>query len=269
MDDKKIKVCVAGATGWAGSALSKAIIKSPDLEIVSAVSRKYANKNLSEILNENHPSIPIFATADEALDRACDVFVEYTKPEIAKHNIFSALNKNVNVVVGTSGLTDEDYREIGLMAEKKNKAVLAVANFALTVVVMNKLAEMAAKYLPNWEIIEYAHPDKPDAPSGTARELAFRLGQIHQPQPEVPIEKVAGMKESRGARLNSTQVHSVRLPGYLISVEAIFGLKDERLTIRHDAGSGAEPYVQGALLAIRNVNSFTSLKRGLDKVMNF
>ena len=85
---------------------------------------------------------------------------------------------------------------------------------------------------------------------------------------DVQVEDTEGFKGTRGADVHGMQVHSVRLPGFVISLEAIFGLEDEKLTIRHDAGSSAKPYVGGALLAIRKVNSFVGLKRGLDSVMD-
>ena len=83
----------------------------------------------------------------------------------------------------------------------------------------------------------------------------------------VPLEEVQGVVEARGGRLNGSQVHSVRLPGYIISLEIVFGLKDQRLSIRHDSGSSAEPYVGGGLLAIRKVGTFTGLRGGLDSVL--
>ena len=128
---------------------------------------------------------------------------------------------------------------------------------------------MAAKYIPNYEIIDYAHEDKIDSPSGTARELAHRLSKVQESKLFVSKDELVGIKESRGARLDGVQVHSVRLPGHVISIESIFGLKDEKLTIRHDSGASSEPYVKGGLLAIEKVGTFKGLKRGLDSVMEF
>ena len=133
---------------------------------------------------------------------------------------------------------------------------------------LQKFSEIAAKYIPNFEIIDYAHQAKKDSPSGTARELAKRLSEVQKPSELVSDAELIGLPESRGAKLNDVRVHSVRLPGHVISVESIFGLKDEKLTIRHDAGASAEPYVQGGLLAIKKVNTFKGLKRGLDSVMD-
>lgn len=264
-----IRVCLAGATGWAGSAVARAIATLDDITLVSAVSRTHAGKTLGEALNEPALTCSVFATAQEALAaQACDVFFEFTKPDVAKTNVLSALQHGAHVVIGTSGLTNEDYSEIASAAEKAGRGVLAVGNFALTVVLLQKFAETAAKFIPHWEIIDYAHDDKKDAPSGTARELANRLSKVRESELTVPLENTQGVKETRGARMTGSQVHSVRLPGYTISAEIIFGMPDQKLTIRHDSGSSAQPYVDGSLLAIRKVSTFTGLRRGLDSVLD-
>lgn len=265
-----IKVFIAGGTGWAGSELSKSVFKHPGMQLAGALSRSNEGKNLAEVLSLGKAQIPVYADIDTALAEIdFDVLVEYTKPTIAKKNILAALSKGKNVVVGTSGLSEQDYTEIETAANANNAAVLAVGNFAITVVLLQKFSEIAARYIPDFEIIDYAHEKKVDAPSGTARELAFRLSKIQEANVHVPIEKIVGPKEVRGARLGGVQVHSVRLPGHVISIESIFGLKDERLTIRHDSGASAEPYVKGALLAIEKVGTFRGLRRGLDSVMEF
>lgn len=264
------KVFIAGGTGWAGSELSKGVFNNQNMELVGALSRKHHGENLAEVLGFGSGHIPIYDNIEVALEQIdFDVLVEYTKPTVAKKNILAALKKGKKVVVGTSGLTEEDYEEIAKMATENDTSVLAVGNFAITVVLLQKFSEMAAQYIPNFEIMDYTHEDKIDAPSGTARELAYRLSKVQKPNKFVTDENLIGEKSSRGASLNEVQVHSVRLPGHVISIETLFGLKDERLSIRHDSGSGAEPYVQGGLLAIEKVGSFKGLKRGLDRVMDF
>ncbi|HRQ32110.1 MAG TPA: 4-hydroxy-tetrahydrodipicolinate reductase [Anaerolineales bacterium] len=264
-----IRVCLAGATGWAGSALAYSLAKTEDIKLVSAVSRTHAGKKLSDVLAESYLDCSIYATAQEALaTNPCDVFFEFTKPDVAKSNILAALENKSHVVVGTSGLTDADYEEIHVSAEKNQCGVLAVGNFALTVVLLQKFSEIAAKFIPQWEIIDYASDAKKDSPSGTARELAYRLSQIRESELTVPLEKTLGVKETRGARMTGSQVHSVRLPSYTISAEVIFGMPDQKLTIRHDSGTSAQPYVDGSLLAIRKVSSFIGLRRGLDSVLD-
>lgn len=263
-----IRVCLAGATGWAGSTLARAIAQLSDVEIVAAISRRHARTVLGDVLAEPRLTCPIYPTVQEALAHPCDVFVEYTKPDVAKAHILHALQQKTHVVVGTSGLTDADYAEIDTVAQQYQRGVLAVGNFALTVVLLQKFAEMAAKYIPQWEIIDYAHDGKIDAPSGTARELAFRLSQIRPSTLTIPLEQMHGPIESRGARIGGSQVHSIRLPGYSIAAEIIFGMPDQKLILRHEAGTSAEPYVDGALLAIRRVSSLIGLHRGLDSVLD-
>jgi len=265
----KLRICVAGATGWAGSELSKGIFASDDMEQVAAISRSNTGKALGDVIGVEGLDTPIYGTAEEALQSHPDVLVEYTKPEVAKSHILAALRSGANVVVGTSGLSNEDYEEIDTLAKQINRGVLAVGNFALTVVLLQKFAEMAAKYIPHWEIIDYAHSEKRDAPSGTARELANRLAGIRESQLDVTLEETEGVRETRGARMQGTQVHSVRLPGYVISIDAIFGMPDQKLILRHESGTSAEPYVSGALLAIREVGKLVGVHRGLDRVMNF
>jgi 4-hydroxy-tetrahydrodipicolinate reductase len=263
-----IRICLAGATGWAGSALARAIADADDLELVAAVSRTHAGRSLGDVLGEPRLTCPIYASAEEALARPCDLFFEYTKPAVAKANTMAALHHGAHVVIGTSGLTDADYADIALVAEQQQRGVLAVGNFALTVVLLQKFAEMAARLIPQWEIIDYASDRKKDTPSGTARELAARLGRIRESALTVPLEETEGDVETRGARIAGSQIHSIRLPGYTISAEIIFGMPDQQLTLRHDSGGSAQPYVGGALVAIRRVHSFVGLRRGLDSVLD-
>jgi 4-hydroxy-tetrahydrodipicolinate reductase len=263
-----INVCIAGVTGWVGSALTRAVHLAEDLELSGAVSRSSKGKTVQEVLDLSGAGVVISGSVNEALQISCDIMVEFTKPDVAKQNIFSALDSGAHVVVGTSGISDEDYEQIHKKAEEKKLGVLAAGNFALTAVLLQKFSKMAAAYIPHWEIIDYASSGKADVPSGTALELANLLGSIRESKLDIPTDQLHGPKETRGARLNGSQVHSIRLPGYVLSAETIFGMEDQKLVIRHEAGSSAMPYVDGALLAIRKVNTFTGLRRGLDTIMD-
>jgi 4-hydroxy-tetrahydrodipicolinate reductase len=174
----------------------------------------------------------------------------------------------VHAVVGTSGLTDADFREIAGAAQARGVGVLAAGNFAISAVLLMHFAAIAARHLPSWEVIDYASAAKPDVPSGTARELAERLGRVRRRALGQPIESLHGPQAARGASVDGTQVHSVRLPSFVVSTEVVFGLPDERLTIRHDAGGTPEPYVAGTLLAIRKLPGRVGLTRGLDQLLS-
>jgi dihydrodipicolinate reductase len=116
------------------------------------------------------------ATAAEALAQGVDVFFEYSKPDIAIVNVLAAVQAGAHVVVGTSGLSDEEYARIDAAARAAGRGVLACGNFAITAVLLQKFAEMAVKWLPDVELIDYAKAGKADVPSGTVRELSVRLG---------------------------------------------------------------------------------------------
>jgi 4-hydroxy-tetrahydrodipicolinate reductase len=263
-----INVCIAGATGWVGKPLCQAVLEADDLRLVGAVSPTRHGHPIQEIVKGTHNPLTISGSVEQALETPTDVMVDFTNAQAVKANVMTAIRQGVNVVIGSSGLTDDDFSEINKAALDKKVGVVAAGNFAITAVLLERFACEAAKYLPHWEIIDYASDTKTDAPSGTTRELAYRLSQVRKPEISIPIEETVGRKESRGTTLDGSQIHSLRLPSYVISVEAIFGAPDERLSIRHDSGSGVTPYIQGTLLAIRKVGDRVGLIRGLDKIMD-
>ena len=264
-----LNICLAGATGWAGAELARGIGGADDLLLTSGVSRTHAGRSLGEVLDDDRlMMVPLHASATAALEAPCDVFVEYTAATLAKANVLAALHKGAHVVVGTSGLTDADYAEIDDVARQHGRGVLACGNFAITAVLLLKCAELVAGQLRQWEIVEYASDAKADVPSGTVRELARRLAGIRRPEMTVPISQTLGPPEARGADMEGIRVHSVRLPGHTLGVDVVFGMADQTLVLRHNAGSSARPYVDGALLAIRKVPALVGLHRGLDSVMD-
>jgi 4-hydroxy-tetrahydrodipicolinate reductase len=238
-----------------------------NFQLVAAVARHQAGSDIGAALGLPPVGVRIVSTVDEALRTPTDVLIDYTRPDVVKAHTLTALEQGVRVVIGTSGLTAADYAEIDRLAKERSLGVIAAGNFSITAALAKRFALMAAKYAPSWELIDYAHADKVDAPSGTVRELAEELAQVAKSQMARPIEQTHGVPAVRGAPIEGTQVHSVRLPSYVIAFEAIFGLPEERLTIRHDAGAGAGPYVAGTLLATREVLRTTGLIRGLDRLM--
>ena len=263
-----ISICVAGVTGWVGRVLAPAILTQKDLLLTSAVARKSSQKTVGETLACASP-VEIRATVAEALAKdKFDVLVDYTSAEAVFENVRAAAAAGVHVVVGSSGITDDQFFFLDALARERSVGILAAGNFAITAVLAQVFACCAAKYVDSWEVIEYAHHDKIDAPSGTARELASRLAKVGPPKHIVAPESVIGDSRSRGASAAGTQVHSIRLPGFIISFETILGRNNERLSIRHDAGSGAEPYVGGTLLGIREVRKASGVRRGLDSILD-
>lgn len=167
-----------------------------------------------------------------------------------RDNTLTAIEQGVAVVVGASGLSAQDFGDIDAVAHDAAVGVVAAGNFSLTAALAQAAALLAARHLPRWEIIDYASAAKQDTPSGTARELAERLAEVAAPRVGVSVDQTAGHVEARGATIGGTQVHSLRLPSFVVSTEIVFALPDERLVIRHDAGSTATPYVAGTLVGL-------------------
>ena len=231
-----IRVCIAGITGWVGVPLAKAIRESGDLELVAGVARSGGELN----------GIKIYPTVPTVLTVGFDVLVDYTSAHAVAANVREAVQGGRHVVVGSSGMTDAEYEEIDALARERGVGVIAGGNFSLSAALLQRFAVEAARYFPRVEVVDVAHHDKVDAPSGTARELAWRLGKVTGSPPPV---------------------HSIRLHGYTIGVEARFGAPSERLTLTYDGGAGAEPYIAGTLLAIRKVAGVRGVIRGFDQIL--
>jgi 4-hydroxy-tetrahydrodipicolinate reductase len=262
-----IRVVVAGATGWAGRAVAEGVLAAEDLELTAGVARSAAGSDLAAAWGAAVAPVPVFGSVDEAIEGA-DVLVDYTSHEAVLSNTLAAVRRGVRVVIGTSGLTADDFGAVAAAADDAGVGVIAAGNFSLTAALAQAAALLVAPHLPNREIVDYASDGKRDAPSGTARELAERLGAIvGRHTSAVPVEETAGVRDARGATIAGTQIHSVRLPSFSVSTEIVFALPDERLVIRHDAGSSAQPYVAGTLLAVRAVMQTTGLVRGLDTLL--
>jgi 4-hydroxy-tetrahydrodipicolinate reductase len=248
-----IRVCVAGITGWTGAPVAGAIRAADDLELVAGVARSDVHQ---------------FSSVAEALDAVdTDVLVDYTHASAVEGNVRAALERGVGVVVGSSGLGADDYDAIDALARERGVGVVAAGNFSLTAALLLRFAAEAAAHFQFWEVIDYASAGKEDAPSGTSRELAERLGGVRRPEIGVPLDDVLGAPRARGATVAGTQVHSLRLPGFVVSTEVVFASGGERLTLRHDAGPTPEPYVAGTLLAIRSLPGRVGLTRGLDRLL--
>jgi len=244
-----LRVLIAGVTGWTGAPLAEAVRAADDLELAGGIARSGADH----------------ASVEEALAAGgADVLVDYTKPGVVRGHVDAALAAGLHVVVGTSGLTGADYAEIDAAARAAGRGVIAAGNFSVLAATLLHAATLAAQHVSHWEVLDYASAGKPDVPSGTARELAERLGAAAPADHDADL---VGPPEARGADVAGTRVHSLRLPGYVLSTQVILAAAGERLALHHEAGTSAEPYVAGALLAIRRVGTVTGLQRGLDRLL--
>jgi 4-hydroxy-tetrahydrodipicolinate reductase len=219
-----IRVILSGATGKVGRALRPAIESDPELSLVARVA----------------PSLDV--SLAEALHGGADVVVDFTAPAFAREACDLAVAAGVPMVLGTTGLSEDERAAIDAAARERGTPVFHAPNFAIGAVLMMRFAEQAARHLPRAEIIELHAETKRDAPSGTALATSARMGG------EVPI-------------------HSVRLPGLVAHQEVILGGTGEMLTIRHDTTS-REAFVPGVLLAVKRVRELPAgLTVGLDALL--
>lgn len=262
----KLKVCIAGATGGVGSCLVRSVIDCDDFQLVGATSRRAAGRDIGDVVANAPCGVVAAGSLDEALKSRPDVLIDYTHPDVGMSHALRAIDNAIPMVIGTTGFTAAQFDELDRMGRSAGIG-LATGNFSITAALVQHFALIAARHVPHWTVTDYCKPDKPDVPSGTARELAELMGEVARPAYALGEEDCIGFQSALGADVAGTRVHSVRLPGYTAGVEVRFGRAGERLTLQHEMGERNEIFVDGSLLAARRVVSHTGLIRGLDKLM--
>ena len=243
-----IRVAVTGAKGRMGSTVVAAVNGAPDMEVVAQLDA----------------GDPITA---ESL-RGAAVAVDFSVPAVTEANVHALLDAGVDVVVGTTGWTEESYARVREHAESAGRAVLIAPNFAMGAVLAMKFAAMAAPYFESAEVIEMHHPGKVDAPSGTAVATARGIAKARADAGlgQMPDATQTDELGSRGGRVEGIPVHAVRLRGLTASEEILLGNEGEQLVIRTDSFDRVS-FMPGVLLGVRRVSGRTGLTIGLDKVM--
>lgn len=259
-------VLVNGACGRMGRAVLKAVIEDPELTLVGAVDINACGDS-GELAGLTKNGVFVETDLAAALERLHpDVMIDFTRPDVVYQNVLLALTHKVSPVVGTTGLSEEQQCEIKAAAEKNDTPAFIAPNFAIGAVLMMLMSRMAAKYMPEVEIIELHHDNKLDAPSGTAVRTAEMIAEVREVHEQGhPCEKET-LDGARGADFEGMHIHSVRLPGYVAHQEVIFGGLGQTLTIRHDS-INRESFMPGVVLAAKKVRSLTSLTVGLDKLL--
>ena len=264
---EKIKVLVNGALGKMGVPMSAAIAHEVDMELMAVCDTRHAGENYGELTFNSGIDIKVYDNLQQAIiDSKPDVMLDLTNPQSVKGNIDTALAFGVACVVGTTGLSENDKKDIAAKCTESGIPVFLAANFSLGAVLMMRFAAEAANYFPHAEIIERHHDQKLDAPSGTAMDtmkMISRNREIFAQGAPGEEERIAG---SRGGEYEGMRVHSVRLPGYMASQEVVFGSAGQLLTIRHDAMS-RESFIPGVLLSIRKVWKLSGLVSGLESLL--
>lgn len=247
-----VNVAVCGANGKMGQEVVKAVSASKDLTLVAKI----------DIYNGEFVSIK-----DACETVKIDVLIDFTQPKSIYENALFCLNNGINIVIGTTGLSDDEIEVLKSLSEEKCLGCLIAPNFSTGAVLMMKFAQMASKYFDNAEIIELHHNQKKDAPSGTAVKTALMMASENTNFTTGNCPEVETIKGARGANAyNNIHIHSVRMPGYIASQEVILGASGQILTIRHDS-MNRECYMDGVLRATRFVFENKKFIYGLENIL--
>ncbi len=244
-----IRVGVLGARGRMGTEVCRAVDSADDLELVAMVDQGDWLFNIA--------------------DAAAEVVVDFTTPDTVMDHVHWCIDQGINIVVGTSGFTEARYDRIRQwLSHRPDLGVIVVPNFAIGAVLMMEFAARAAKHFPSAEIIEMHHPNKIDAPSGTAQRTAEMIAAARTeagmgPSPDATKEELPG---ARGTQIEGVRVHSVRAAGLVAHQEVLLGTAGETLTIRHDSYERAS-FMPGVLMAIRAIKQRPGLTIGLGPLL--
>jgi 4-hydroxy-tetrahydrodipicolinate reductase len=245
-----IRVGVLGGRGRMGQQVCKAVDAAPDLELVAMVDA----------------GDWLFSLADAG----SQVLVDFTHPDVVMDNIRFAIDQGIHAVVGTTGFTDERLDTIRTwLADSPATGVLVAPNFGIGAVLSMKFAQLAARYYDSAEVIEFHHPNKADAPSGTALRTAELIAAARRAAGlDAPPDATTQAREgARGADVGGVHVHALRIAGMVAHQEIVFGAEGETLTIRHDSLDRAS-FMPGVLLAVRSVASRSGLTVGLEALLD-
>jgi 4-hydroxy-tetrahydrodipicolinate reductase len=244
-----IPVAVIGAAGRMGSTVCDAVDTAEDLELVG---RFDVDDRLGDL-------------------GGADVAVEFTVPDASVDNVLHCVRRGVHAVVGTTGWTEERLEKVRWALETSpGTGVLIAPNFSLGAVLMMRFATQAARFYESAEVVELHHPDKVDAPSGTAARTASLIAEARKTHglPPVPDATAVGLDGgARGADVEGIRVHSVRLRGLVAHQEVLLGAAGEQLTIRHDSFDRVS-FMPGVLLGVRRVAQLPGLTVGLDHLLD-
>ncbi|GAA4262234.1 4-hydroxy-tetrahydrodipicolinate reductase [Dietzia aurantiaca] len=244
------KVGVLGARGKVGTAICDAVREAEDMELVAEVDQGDALRSL--------------------VDSGAEVVVDFTHPDVVMDNLEFCIANGIHAVVGTTGFTEERLEAVRSRLESSpGTGVLVAPNFAIGAILMMRFAVQAAKYFPSAEIVELHHPNKADAPSGTAQRTAAMMGAARTAAGlgASPDATSTGLDGARGADVDGVRVHSIRVTGLVAHQEVLLGTQGETLTIRHDSLDRTS-FAPGVLLGVRSIASAPGLTVGLDTFMD-
>ncbi|MGH2635579.1 MAG: 4-hydroxy-tetrahydrodipicolinate reductase [Actinomycetota bacterium] len=261
-----MRVGVIGACGRMGLMVCRAVAEADDLALVAAIDRSKVGQRIGALIGHPKIDVPVSDELDRLLEAEVEVAIDFTHPDVVMDNVRWCIDHGIHLVVGTTGITQEDLQEIerAMAAEGGESNVIVASNFALGAVLLLRFAAQAVRVFPAVEVIELHHDQKADAPSGTAIATIRRLAEERAEPWRGPLPET--LEGVRGGDVDGIRVHSVRLPGLVAHQEVIFGGQGQTLTIRHDS-TDRSSFVPGVLMAARAVMTRPGLTVGLEPLL--
>ena len=245
-----IRVGVLGARGKVGSVVCDAVEEASDTELVARVG---TGDDLQELVAAG-----------------AEVVVDFTHPDAVMDNLRFCVEHRISAVVGTTGFDEERLETVrGWLADAPGTGVLVAPNFSIGAILMMRFAATAAPFFESVEVVELHHPDKADAPSGTARRTAELIAAARREAGSAPMPDATstGLDGARGADVDGVRVHGLRVRGLVAHQEVVLGGLGETLTIRHDSLDRAS-FTPGVLLGLRRIRSLPGLTVGLEHLLD-
>ncbi|MFP3898691.1 MAG: 4-hydroxy-tetrahydrodipicolinate reductase [Dehalococcoidia bacterium] len=261
-----IRVVINGALGRMGQQITEAVVREPGLRAVGVVEKEVTQQYLA--LPETLELIPFSSDLDSLL-KGCDadVVVDFTNAEVSMAAARTAIGRGVNMVIGTTGLSEENLTEIAKLCQAGKAGAVVAPDFSLGAALLIHLSRFAARFFDRAEIIEMHHDKKADAPSGTAIATARAMSQARGKPFIHPEANNEVLSHTRGGQIDGIAIHSLRLPGFLAGQEVVLSGAGETLSLRHSA-IGRECYLPGVMLAIKEVTRRKGLTYGLDALLD-
>jgi 4-hydroxy-tetrahydrodipicolinate reductase len=257
-----IRVVVNGATGKMGMETVAAIAREDGLKLVGATCRRERGNSLAL---PSGREVPLSTNLEDLLTQTHpDVMVDFTNANACMEAVLVAAAHSTNMVLGSSGLTEEHLRQLDALAHDNNLGIIVAPNFALGAVVLKKLVEQAAPYFDYVDIVESHHEAKIDAPSGFALAMARGIG--NQKQFTRNITEKENLPNTRGGEYHGVTIHSIRMPGRSAHHEVIMGAAGQTISLRHDT-LGRDCYMPGVIRCIREVVKKPGLTVGLENIL--
>ncbi|RXJ03972.1 4-hydroxy-tetrahydrodipicolinate reductase [Anaerobacillus alkaliphilus] len=267
MTETVIKVAITGARGKMGSEAVRMVTSTPHFQLVAAIDTKNEGKTLADLEGMPNVEVPIYVDLHKAFsEQEVDVLIDLTNPKFGRKHMEIAFEHGVRPVVGTTGFTEDDIKELSQIAEERSLGAIIAPNFAIGAILMMKFSQMAARYMPDVEIIEMHHDRKLDAPSGTAVKTAQMISQVREPKQQGNPDEKEELMGAKGAEFQGMRIHSVRLPGLVAHQEVLFGGVGQTLTIRHDSIDRTS-FMPGIKLAVETVMKLDLLVYGLENII--